>query len=288
MSKTVRLATTQVKFGWSDAGHPANPYSDRFDPAAVGAHVEGNIRKQLRLFEQAGRRGADFVVGAEDMQRLGHFGANMDDPSPFLDRVETLPGPTSRRVGAIAKKYRMLVVACYPEKAGRKFYNTGVLFGRDGRILGKYRKVLLPASEARIYSPGDGFPVFKTDLGNVGIAICYDMMFPEPVRCLALNGADLIAHPTMGYGWGEEIGEATIKTRCVDNGVTIVVSCGMRSQVVDCWGKILCDAGRRKNVVVFADHDPRARAAREPPVRRRRGRRGPPCARQRGGQLPGI
>ena len=263
MAKTFRLATTQVKFGWSDAGNPVNPYSDRFDPAAVPAHVEGNIRKQLRLFEQAGRRGADLVVGAEDMQRLGHFGANLDNPSPFLDLVEAIPGPTSRRIGAIAKKYRMLIVACYPEKSGRKFYNTGVLFGRNGRILGRYRKVQLPANEARVFSPGDDFPVFKTDLGNVGIAICYDMMFPEPARCLALNGADLIAHPTMGYGWDEEIGEATIKTRCMDNGVTIVVSCATRSQVVNPWGKILCDALRRRNVVVWADCDPRGRVMQD-------------------------
>ena len=116
----------------------------------------------------------------------------------------------------------------------------------------------LPAGETWVYTPGKTFPVFKTDLGNVGIAICYDVMFPEPVRCLALNGADIIAHPTMGYGWTENIGEATIKTRAADNGVTMIVAHGKRSQVVNCWGEVLCDAGHRRNVVVTADLDTKA------------------------------
>ena len=259
MARTFRLATTQVTFGWSDKGHKVNPYSDGFDPAQLPAHVESNTRKQLDLFEEAGREGADIVVGAEDMQRLGHFGTFLDDTSHFRRLVERIPGPTSKRIAAIAKKYRMYIVACYPEKSGTKCYNTGVLFGRDGRILGKYRKVQLPSNETWVYSAGKTFPVFKTDLGNVGISICYDMMFPEPTRCLALNGADLVAHPTMGYGWTEKIGESTIISRAVDNGVTLIVSHSKRSQVVNPWGEILCDAGKRQNVVVFADWDPRTR-----------------------------
>ncbi len=259
MAKTFRLATTQVDFGWSDAGHNVNPYSEQFDPAAVPAHIESNIRTQLALFEEAGRNHADIVVGAEDMQRLGHFGGNLDHPKPFLDLVEPIPGPTSKRVAAVARKYRMYIVACYPERNGKKYHNTGVLFGRDGKILGKYRKVQLPGDESWGYTPGDDFPVFKTELGNVGICICYDMMFPEPMRCLALNGADLIAHPTMGYGWTEKAGESTIISRAIDNGVTIIVSCSKRSQVVNFWGDILCDAGRRRNVVVTADWDPNSR-----------------------------
>jgi predicted amidohydrolase len=253
MAKTFRLAATQVAFGWSDKGHKVNPYSDQFDASAVPAHVEKNIRLQLELFEKAGRMGVDLVVGAEDMQRLGHFGAYLDDVSVFRKLVEPIPGPTSKRIAGVARKYRMYIVACYPEKIGRKCCNTGVLFDRAGRIRGKYRKVQLPADETWVYTPGNTFPVFRTEMGNVGIAICYDMMFPEIVRCLALKGADVICHPTMGYGWTENVGEATVKSRAADNGVTIVVACGKRSQVVNCWGEILSDAGRRKNVVVCAD-----------------------------------
>jgi len=264
MAKTFRLAATQVAFGWSDKAHKVNPYSEQFDPSAVGAHIEKNVRLQLGLFEQAGRMGADLVVGAEDMQRLGHFGAYLDDVSIFRKLVEPIPGATSRRIARVARKYRMYIVACYPEKVGRKCYNTGVLFDRVGRIRGKYRKVQLPADETWVYAAGDKFPVFRTELGNVAIAICYDMMFPEIIRCLALQGADVICHPTMGYGWTENIGEASVKSRAADNGVTIVVACSKRSQVVNCWGEILSDAGRRKNVVVCADVDTKAAMAQEP------------------------
>jgi predicted amidohydrolase len=258
MPETFRLATTQVTFQWDDRRGVVNPWSDDFDADAVGPHIESNIRRQLDLFEEAGRAGADLVVGAEDMQRLGHFGTFLDDTSIFRRHVETIPGPTSKRVAGIARKHRMYIVACYPEKSGSRYYNTGVLFSRSGRIVGKYRKVQLPAGETWVYAPGRSFPVFKTDLGNVGIAICYDIMFPEVVRCLALSGADIIAHPTMGFGWTEDIGEATVKVRAVDNGVTMIVACGRRSMIVDCWGRVLADAGKRKNVVVTADVNTKA------------------------------
>jgi len=264
MGRTYRLATTQVAFKWDDRGGVVNPYSDDFNRDAVPKHIESNVRQQLALLEKAGKMGADLVVGAEDMQRLGHYGMFLDDTSIFKGLVETIPGPTSKRIAAIAKKHRMYIVACYPERAGSRTYNTGVLFGRSGRIVGKYRKVQLPAGETWVFTAGTKFPVFRTDLGNVGIAICYDVMFPEPVRCLALNGADIIAHPTMGYGWTESIGEAIIRTRALDNGVTMIVACGKRSQVVNCWGEVLCDAGHRSNVVVTADVDTRARMLHPP------------------------
>jgi predicted amidohydrolase len=258
MSKTYRLAATQVTYRWPDRGAAFNPYSEEFDPATVPAHIEKNTSAQLALFEDAGKQGADLVVGAEDLQRLGHYGNYLDDRSIFKRLVETIPGPTSKRIGAIARRYRMYICACYPERDRKKYYNTGVLFSRAGRIIGKYRKMELPCGEDWIYSPGTTYPVFKTEMGNVAIAICYDMMFPEVIRCLALSGADVICHPTMGYGWTEVMGEATVRSRAVDNGVTIIVSHGKRSQVVNPWGEIMVDAGRRQNVVVFADVDPKA------------------------------
>ena len=264
MAKTFRLAATQVAFKWDDRGGNANPYSEQFDPKAVPKHIEMNTRQQLALFEKAGRMGADLVVGAEDMQRLGHYGMYLDDVSHFRKLVETIPGPTSKRIAAVARKYRMYIVACYPEKSGGKYYNTGLLFSRSGRILGKYRKVQLPANETWVFTAGKSFPVFHTELGNVGIAICYDVMFPEIIRCLALQGADVICHPTMGYGWTEDIGEATVKVRAVDNGVTIIVACAKRSQVVSHWGEVLCDAGHRHNVVVTADVETTAPMAHPP------------------------
>ena len=97
--------------------------------------------------------------------------------------------------------------------------NTAFFLGRDGREIGRYHKVQLPVHE-QLKEPGDRFPVFETpDLGGVGMLICYDMVFPETARCMALNGADILFNPTLGGaafgGW--EISRAAFRTRAVEN-----------------------------------------------------------------------
>ena len=93
----------------------------------------------------------------------------------------------------------MYLVVCNdmiePEGAIR---NAAFLLGRDGKEIGRYYKVNLPLAE-QSRTPGDGFPVFDTpDLGSVGMLICYDLVFPETTRCLALQGADVVFVSTMG------------------------------------------------------------------------------------------
>jgi hypothetical protein len=106
---------------------------------------------------------------------------------------------------------------------------------------------------------GDGFPVFSTpDLGTVGMLICYDMVFPEAARCLALGGADIVFHPTLG---GAAIGDgdvsiAAFRTRAVENFVYIVVSQrGSGSMIISPQGKILAEA-KGKDDIAIVDIDP--------------------------------
>src|SRR5438552_12789811 len=108
---------------------------------------------------------------------------------------------------------------------------------------------------------GDSFPVFKTpDLGGVGMLICYDMVFPEAARCLALGGADIVFHPTLG---GAAIGDndislAAFRTRAVENFVYIVVSQrGAGSMIISPQGKVLAEA-KGKDDLAIADIDPSA------------------------------
>ncbi len=262
MAKTYRLAATQPVA--PPCKPECNPYDDRYDPERAGEHIESCISCQLKLFEEAGRNKADLVVGTESMTGIGLYSGYLRDQSPFFKHIETIPGPTSRRIAKIAKKYHMYIVACYTEKAGRKFHNTAVLFGRNGRIVGKYRKVQLTTSERWLLSPGNSYPVFKTELGNIGILICHDISFPEIARCLTLQGADILCFPTNGYGKTEDIGESCMKTRCVDYGVHLIVSHFKRSSIINPWGDVLADAGHRNNVVVYADIDPKAGQHVEP------------------------
>ncbi|MEX0711506.1 MAG: nitrilase-related carbon-nitrogen hydrolase, partial [Pirellulales bacterium] len=107
---------------------------------------------------------------------------------------------------------------------------------------------------------GTGFPVFDTpDLGSVGMLICYDMVFPEAPRCLALAGADVIFHPTLG---GAAIGDAELslaafRTRAVENFVYIVVAQrGSGSMIISPQGKVLAEAEGQDSLAI-ADIDPR-------------------------------
>jgi predicted amidohydrolase len=88
-----------------------------------------------------------------------------------------------------------------------------------GELVGTYRKVHLYWPEERLgISPGDSFPVFHTDLGKVGIMMCYDSWFPEMARILGLNGAEIILFPNAGYG------EPQFLARPGDNAAYLVVS----------------------------------------------------------------
>jgi predicted amidohydrolase len=98
-------------------------------------------------------------------------------------------------VGTCEEK-NIYIVTGFNEKEGRDIYNSSILLGPKGYI-GKYRKIHLFLNEKKFFKKGNvGLPVFKTDLCNLGMLICYDWMFPEVWRILALKKADLICHPS--------------------------------------------------------------------------------------------
>ncbi|VAW18019.1 hypothetical protein MNBD_BACTEROID01-2122 [hydrothermal vent metagenome] len=80
--------------------------------------------------------------------------------------------------------------------------SIAILIDRKGQIVGKYHKTHLTVREQFIksISPGNEYPVFRTDFGKVGLMVCYDNHFPEVARILAVKGAELIAYPSMGDG----------------------------------------------------------------------------------------
>jgi predicted amidohydrolase len=96
---------------------------------------------------------------------------------------------------ALAREKDMLVVAGINEKETNKLFNSSVMVGPDG-LVGTYRKLHLFRNEKQIFEPGNlGLPLFDTPFGKIGMLICFDWMFPEAWRALALKGANLIAHP---------------------------------------------------------------------------------------------
>jgi len=145
------------------------------------------------------------------------------------------------------------------ERDGERLYNTAVLMGRKGEVLGKYHKVQILSVERWSLRGGEGFPVFQADFGTVGMLICYDIMFPEPARALVLNGAEILFNPTMGIsgaGQCEDNGLLRVRMRALDNFVPLVVSkCGSETMIVASDGNVLAQAGRSREEVVSATVD---------------------------------
>lgn len=181
--------------------------------------VEKNLQFYSGMVDRAGARGADIIC-------LGEGITLVSTGKSYSEVAETIPGPTSKTLGEAAKRAGTYVIAGIYEKEGSLIYNTAILIGRDGNIAGKYRKTHLPQTEVEGgLTPGDTYPVFKTDFGTVGIEICYDNFFPEVARNLMLNGAEIVFCPI----WGDIRGmkdewNAVARTRAIDNAVFFVAS----------------------------------------------------------------
>jgi predicted amidohydrolase len=136
-----------------------------------------------------------------------------------LEAAESIPGHLTQMISDKAKKYNTYIIFSMFERDNGCIYNTAVLIDRKGEIAGKYRKTHLPLCEAEAgVTPGNEYPVFKTDFGTVGMIICWDHWFPETARIIRQNGAEILFIPTLGYA------PAQARARAVDNGLYVVVS----------------------------------------------------------------
>ena len=156
----------------------------------------------------------------------------------YLEVGEPLPGPTSKRLGSLAKELNSYIVAGIYETEGPVLYNTAILVGRDGKLAGKYRKTHLPREEWEAgITPGSDYPVFETDFGKVGLIVCWDVQFPEPSRAMARKGAEILLLPI----WGGN--EMLAKARAIENSVFLVSSSyDMKTFVINPEGKVLTEA----------------------------------------------
>lgn len=141
---------------------------------------------------------ADLVVLPE-LFASGYFFRSLEDLARVAEEADG--GPTIRRLVEWASRDGAVYVAGFPEVENGTYYNSAVVAGADG-VIGFYRKVHLFHREKALFTTGDlGFPVFqlRTREGveyRLGVMICFDWYYPEAARLLALQGADIIAHPS--------------------------------------------------------------------------------------------
>jgi predicted amidohydrolase len=159
--------------------------------APFGRDVDAGLGFIARTVAAARAHGAKLVVFPE-CALGGYLREPMPDESaPEMPQALDPGGPEIARLVAIAGD--VVICAGYSEAvSGGRPYNSAVCVSGDG-VLGHHRKVHLPPGERFAYAPGESFAAFDTPAGRIGMLICYDKLFPEAARALALDGADIVA-----------------------------------------------------------------------------------------------
>jgi len=230
---------------------------------------EESMAKAKKMVGEAAEKGAD-VICLPEMWNCPYSN------DYFREYSEGQAGRTVDFMSSLAKDNGIyLIGGSIPEIDDDMVYNTSFVFGRDGAMIGKHRKAHLfdidvkdgiRFMESDTLTPGDSATVFDTEYGKIGLAICYDIRFPELSRKMALSGAKVIYLPgafnmtTGPVHWG-----LSIRARALDNQVYFAACSPARdadgvyvayghSSVSDPWGKIIASA-EEKEEIVFADID---------------------------------
>jgi N-carbamoylputrescine amidase len=167
------------------------------------ADADANLEKAVTGIRQAAKAGAHLVC-LQELFRTPYF-CQKQDPSLF-DLAETIPGPSTERLGKVARESSLVVVASlFEHRAAGVYHNTAVVFDADGELCGLYRKMHIPDDplffEKYYFTPGDlGFRTFDTKVGRIGVLVCWDQWYPEAARLTALQGAGILLYPT-AIGW---------------------------------------------------------------------------------------
>ena len=175
------------------------------------ASKEENLRKAIEKTREAAAKCAQIVCLQELFTSL--YFCDEENYDNF-SLAETIPGPSTDSLGALAKELGVVIIASLFEKRAQGLYhNTTAVLDADGAYLGKYRKMHIPDDPAYYekfyFTPGDlGYKIFKTKFATLGVLICWDQWYPEAARITALMGAEILFYPT-AIGWATSQDEAT-------------------------------------------------------------------------------
>jgi omega-amidase len=227
-----------------------------------------NIDRAFELIGQAAMNGADLAV----LPEIFYFPYDLFEIKRIGDMSRLL-----ERFSAEARRHEIyLCTGSMAIKGPDGLTNTAHLISPDGAVVLTYTKSHLfemslkgaKIREALIFSAGDRFPVAQTDLGAIGILVCYDIRFPEAARRLALTGAELLLVPAdFNDVTGPAHWHVMHRSRAIENQVFLVAVSQARnpearyaayghSMVVSPWGDVIAEAGDTETII-YADLDPR-------------------------------
>jgi agmatine deiminase len=223
---------------------------------AVSENIAQNMQKTAQKIEQAAHLGAQ-IICLQELYRTRYFpqqkGLNVSN------LAEIIPDESTKLFSELAKKHKVvIVVPIFEKNPNGKFYNSAVIIGANGEILGTYRKAHIPYDpyfyEKDYFAEGDEVcQVCDVGFTKIGVLICYDQWFPEAARINALCGAEIIFYPTaIGYvkDYTSEDGDwhdawRTIqRSHAIANGVHVaaVNRVGEEDELEFWGGSFVCDS----------------------------------------------
>lgn len=237
-----------------------------------------NLAKTLQQMRLAVSNGAN-IICTQELFTTQYFCT--EEKESHFSYAEEIPGATTQAMQAFAQENNVVIVgSIFERRAAGIHHNTAFVIDADGAYLGKYRKMHIPQDpgfeEKYYFTPSDdGFKIFKTKFGKLGVLICWDQWFPEAARITSLMGAELLIYPT-AIGWlSEEKGEIgdgqrqawqTIqRSHAIANGVFVASINRVGTEgntefwgssfVADPFGKMLTEGPKHEENIIYADID---------------------------------
>ena len=231
------------------------------------------FQQGLTAIKDAANAGADLVVFPE-LSFTPFYpripAAERDEE--VLSLAEPVPGPITESVAEVAEEYGVVVVFNLYERDGDQAYDTSPVIDADGTLLGATRMMHITQYEhfyeQDYYTPGDtGAPVYDTAAGRLGVAICYDRHYPEYLRALALQKADVVAIPQAGTAgeWPEGMYEAEVRVAALQHGFVAALANRVgregdmlfngQSFVAGPTGRIVAQAPSNEAIILLASVD---------------------------------
>ena len=246
----------------------------KFKIAVCQMSVVDNKEENLTKAEEMLRRAAkDFQADILVLPEMFNCPYSNDF---FPAYAEVFPGDSTNRLSSLAKELKVYIIGgSIPEREGEKIYNTSFIFDTEGKLLAKHRKMHLfdidveggiTFKESDTLGAGDQVTVVDTPFCKLGIAICYDMRFPELMRLMVEKGAEVIIIPAaFNMTTGPAHWDSLIKIRALDNQVYFVAASPARnpeaaynayghSTIINPWGDIVARAGEGE-VIIYGELD---------------------------------
>ncbi len=243
----------------------------------VSLDQKTNLRKAVKLVEQAAKKGAK-IICLQELYRTIYFPQYRNAKKNNF--AETIPGESSRVFSKIAKKYgAVIIVPIFEKDRQGYFHNSAVVINSDGKLMPTYRKIHIPQDplfyEKNYFEASeDGYRVYKTKYATFAVLICYDQWFPEAARMVKLAGADVVFYPTaIGTIIGEKqkegdwhnAWETIMRGHAIANSLYVVAVNRVgqedklkfwgQSFICDSFGKIIKKASSTKTEVLFSKID---------------------------------